>query len=167
MLNQLTKRGKMFLNDIEQAVKLDANPPASTSSKKPTEENNSSNSSFDVLKQNKNVLATQTPDPESFEIPPNSANDSTKSTPVLNPQSNQEQSSEKKDSENEQKIENSNAEPLVLFEGVEVPKSIAGKLRKFNKYEAKYPGMYQLFFPYTRNTFCFSTNKNFFYSNFI
>lgn len=140
MFNQITKRGKMFLNDIEQAVKLDTNPPPST--KKPAEEVNSSNSSFDVLKQNKDVLATQTPDPDSFEIPPNSNNDSSKSTPVLNPQENQEENSENKDSANEQSKDESNAEPLVSFEGVQVPKSIASKLRKFNKYEAKYPGMY-------------------------
>lgn len=123
---------------------------------------------FDTLKANAGILSTQTPDPDSLDIHssprpetpskelspqpsshPTETTDSNQSTTNSSTQEHGDTSdSNHPDSEPNKDAQAAPPNPVntVEYDGFIVPREIVPKLRKFKKYEAKYPGMFYFYF---------------------
>jgi hypothetical protein len=141
-------RGDSGPGSNRQGVRSPSNAPANV---------NSTQGQIKVLNKNAHLLGSQTPDPSSLEVQePTQQNngpdkteddgdtskketegdDSRPSSGLSQPNSEQSTTADNGPAENTNKIGG---------DGMELPREIVQKLKKFNKYEEKYPGVLDLF----------------------
>lgn len=169
MFSRITQIGKNISEEFESVVNSTNRPASSNGSDKSGSnvkraDSGSMASAFQTLKTNAKILNQQTPDPGALEVVFNSNQSSSDNEAAKNltsgaenpePPAATESNAENTDlpeSNGSTKVpefvEKPNAEPQDAKKSDEVhtSKEIASKLRKFRKYEEKYPGMYRTSF---------------------
>lgn len=155
MFSRISQLGKNFTEELEAVV----NRPNSANSGNgsPQQESASMTSAFQTLKSNAKLLSSDTPEPGALEV----VFDSNQDTPPKSDKTEgNDNDSKTEKSDAKEAADPSQSEPVKSAspapdskagtETMALPKDITSKLRKFKKYEEKYPGKYS-FFPSTLN----------------
>lgn len=131
-----------------QGVRSPANGPADV---------NSTQGQIKILNKNAHLLGSETPDPSTLEVQEPSQRNNGPDKPEDNNGDKAKKETEGDDSRPSSSLSQPNSEPSTTTEsgagdnsnksagdGMELPREIVQKLKKFNKYEEKYPGKFNL-----------------------
>jgi hypothetical protein len=147
MFSRISQLGKNFTEELEAVVNR-PNAGTSGNGNPQHKESASMTSAFQTLKSNAKLLNSDTPEPGALEV----VFDSNQETPAKSEKNEGSDSDSKKEkSDTKEVVDPSKSEPekgaslaadsKAGTETMALSKDITSKLRKFKKYEEKYPGM--------------------------